>query len=85
MNRNLTVRMGNCNHRRYIPELVEMVRIGKINPNKILTQDEPMGDAIEAYKHFDKRESGWVKVKLEPAQKLIANHQGLSEHRVGAG
>jgi threonine dehydrogenase-like Zn-dependent dehydrogenase len=27
MNKNLTVKMGNCNHRRYIPELVTMTRV----------------------------------------------------------
>ena len=25
MNKNLTVRMGNCNHRKYIPDLIDLV------------------------------------------------------------
>ena len=33
----------------------------------MLTQTEPLTDAIEAYKAFDRRESGWVKVELVPA------------------
>ncbi len=66
MNKNLTVKMGNCNHRKYIPRLVELVRAGVVDPTKILTHAGPITGAIEAYKHFDKREPGWVKVMLEP-------------------
>ena len=66
MNKNLTIKLGNCNHRRYLPELVEMVASGVIDPSVILTQKEPIGNAIEAYKAFDQRRPGWMKVKLEP-------------------
>jgi threonine dehydrogenase-like Zn-dependent dehydrogenase len=72
MNKNLTVTMGNCNHRRYIPQLVEMVRSGVLVPSAVLTQVEPITSAIEAYKAFDKREPGWIKVKLEPERKEMA-------------
>ncbi len=67
MEKNLTVTMGNCNHRRYIPHLVELVRSGSLDPAEILTQREPMTSVIDAYKAFDKREPGWIKVKLEPS------------------
>ena len=66
MNKNLTLRMGNCPHRKYIPRLVDMVRSGVIDPTMILTQQEPMASAIDAYKSFDERKPGWVKVELEP-------------------
>ncbi|HEV7767539.1 MAG TPA: zinc-dependent alcohol dehydrogenase [Thermoanaerobaculia bacterium] len=66
MNKNLTVQMGNCHHRRYIPDLLELVRTGGFDPSSILTQETPIVDAIEAYEHFDRREDGWIKVKLEP-------------------
>ena len=66
MEKNLTVKMGNCNHRKYIPKLLELVRIGAIDPTEVLTQVEPISDVIEAYKQFDKRTHGWVKVMLEP-------------------
>lgn len=68
MNKNLTINMGNCNHRKYIPRLVEMVRTGAIKPTQILTQVEPMTSAIEAYKAFDRRQPGWVKVELVPGR-----------------
>jgi len=66
MNRNLTIKMGNCNHRAYIPRLLEMVRAGVVNPAEVLTQAGPLLGAIEAYQHFDKRQPGWMKVMLEP-------------------
>jgi threonine dehydrogenase-like Zn-dependent dehydrogenase len=37
MNKNLTLRMGNCNHQRYIPELVQMTRTGLVEPAGVLT------------------------------------------------
>jgi threonine dehydrogenase-like Zn-dependent dehydrogenase len=66
--KNLTMRMGNCNHRAYLPELVELVRTGAIDPASVLTQSESLMDAIEAYKAFDRREPGWIKVKLAPGE-----------------
>jgi len=67
MNKNLTVNMGNCNHRKYLPALIDLVRQGVVNPTEFLTQMQPMESAIEAYKAFDRRDDGWVKVELKPA------------------
>ncbi|WP_394821679.1 zinc-dependent alcohol dehydrogenase [Pendulispora albinea] len=67
MNKNLTVKMGNCNHRKYIPKLLELVESGVIDPTEVLTQTGPLVSAIEAYKAFDRREPGWTKVELRPA------------------
>lgn len=66
MNKNLTLQMGNCNHRKYIPELIELVRTGAVDPAMVLTQSEPMRDVISAYEAFDAREPGWIKVELQP-------------------
>ncbi len=66
MNKNLTLKMGNCNHRRYIPELIDLVRAGVVEPDQVLTKREGITSAIEAYEHFDRREPGWTKVELEP-------------------
>ncbi|MBW4640031.1 MAG: hypothetical protein KME05_17735 [Gloeocapsa sp. UFS-A4-WI-NPMV-4B04] len=48
--------------------LVDMVESGSIDPQKILTQQEPLMSAIEAYKAFDRRQPGWVKVELIPGK-----------------
>jgi threonine dehydrogenase-like Zn-dependent dehydrogenase len=66
MNKNLTVKMGNCNHRRYLPELVTMVRSGAVDPSNVLTQVKEASAAIDAYQAFDRHEEGWIKVELEP-------------------
>jgi threonine dehydrogenase-like Zn-dependent dehydrogenase len=66
MNKNLTIKMGNCNHRRYLGELIEIVRSGEIKPTEILTKREPLTDVIAAYKAFDERQPGWMKVELMP-------------------
>jgi hypothetical protein len=42
------------------------IATGAIDPTRVLTQTEPLADAIEPYKAFDRRESGWVKVELRP-------------------
>lgn len=68
MNKNLTINMGNCNHRKYIPTLVDMVRSGEVEPTEILTQVEPLTSVIDAYKAFDTRQPGWIKVELVPGK-----------------
>ncbi|TAJ97014.1 MAG: glutathione-dependent formaldehyde dehydrogenase [Candidatus Manganitrophaceae bacterium] len=70
MNKNLSLNMGNCNHRKYIPMLIDMILTGVIDPTEVLTQHESFDSVIDAYKAFDKREPGWIKVKLEPAEVL---------------
>ena len=66
MNKNLTVKAGNCPHRRYVPMLIDMVRAGVIDPVEILTKREPMQQVIQACEAFDKREPGWLKVAVQP-------------------
>jgi threonine dehydrogenase-like Zn-dependent dehydrogenase len=65
MNKNLTLKMGNCNHRKYIPRLIELVQGKAVDPSKILTQRAPLTSAIEAYQAFDLRKPGWLKVELQ--------------------
>ncbi|MEX5539810.1 zinc-dependent alcohol dehydrogenase [Pseudomonas poae] len=74
MNKNLRMNMGNCHHRKYIPKLIEMTLAGRVDPSKVLTQHEPMGDAISAFQKFDQHFPGWIKVKLETA----ANQPGTT-------
>jgi threonine dehydrogenase-like Zn-dependent dehydrogenase len=66
MMKNLTIHMGNCNHRNYMPDLIELVETGTIDPDRILTQVEPLTGIMNAYEAFDARRSGWMKVELVP-------------------
>ncbi|WP_083590091.1 zinc-dependent alcohol dehydrogenase [Aurantimonas sp. 22II-16-19i] len=67
MNKNITMRMGNANHKKYVQQLVELTRKGGLKPEHILTETEPMRDVIKAYETFDSQEKGWIKVELDPA------------------
>jgi threonine dehydrogenase-like Zn-dependent dehydrogenase len=58
LEKDLTVKAGNCNHRRYLPEMIELVRSGVIRPEQVLTQHEPITSAIDAYRSFDRHERG---------------------------
>jgi threonine dehydrogenase-like Zn-dependent dehydrogenase len=64
MNKNLTINMGNCNHRRYLPRLLRLVRSGQVDPTRVLTQQADLASAIDAYASFDQRRAGWMKVQL---------------------
>ena len=66
-NKNLKINAGNCNHRKYIPLLLEKVKSGEVDPSKILTKEESLSSSIRAYESFDKREDGWMKVMLTSA------------------
>ena len=67
MNKNVTMRMGNGNHRRYYDVLIDHVMSGRLDPLTILTQSEPVTDAIKAYTAFNERQPGWMKVELLPS------------------
>jgi threonine dehydrogenase-like Zn-dependent dehydrogenase len=61
---NLTIRTGNCPHRRYIPDLVRLTASGAVDPATVLTQVETVPEAVGAYESFDRREAGWIKTAL---------------------
>jgi threonine dehydrogenase-like Zn-dependent dehydrogenase len=65
MNKNLTVVMGNCPHKKYIPRLLDLVQAGIVDPTQILSQKRSLQDVIDAYQNFDLREEGWIKVALK--------------------
>ena len=66
MSKSLTVRAANCSHRKYIPRCLNMMEKTPFRPSKILTAFEGLEQAVDCYKHFDKREPGWLKLELVP-------------------
>jgi threonine dehydrogenase-like Zn-dependent dehydrogenase len=66
MNKNLSLRSGNCNHRKYLWDAVSWVKTGRLSPERLLTQLAPVSGAIEAYEGFDRRDAGWLKVEVVP-------------------
>ncbi len=65
MNKNLTVRMGNCDHHSVTPPLIDMVAAGVFDPTALITAHESLAGVIDAYEAFDRREPGWIKVALD--------------------
>ncbi len=66
LNRNLTVRAGNCPHRALIPELIDVVAAGVLDPGRGVTVREGLGGVVTAYQEFDDHRAGWVEVALDP-------------------
>jgi threonine dehydrogenase-like Zn-dependent dehydrogenase len=81
MNKNLTINMGNGNHPRYIPKLLEMVESGVVHPESVVTQREPLRDVIEAYREFDQRRPGWLKVAVDPTARAALHRPVSRLHR----
>jgi len=48
MNKNVTIRMGNCDQRAVTPQLVERVRNGSFDPRCVMTTREPLTHVIDA-------------------------------------
>lgn len=67
MMKNLSIKMRNCNHRKYLPHLLDLVVSGAVEPAKVITQQTGLVSAVDAYQTFDRREPGWLKVTLDPA------------------
>lgn len=76
MSRNLTLRMGDCPHRRYLPKLVDYVAMGKIRPAEFLSNRVGFSDAVSAYESFAAHEPGWLKVELLPAAAAVTSERG---------
>jgi threonine dehydrogenase-like Zn-dependent dehydrogenase len=66
-NKNLTIKMGNANHRRYLPELLDLVLTGVVDPLAFISEHQAPTSAIEAYQTFDQRQEGWLKTVLDVA------------------
>ncbi len=66
MNKGLTLRMNQCNVKRYMPRLLEHIRSGRVDPKAIITHRLPLEEVAEAYDLFSRRKDGCVKTVLIP-------------------
>lgn len=62
----LTFKMGQTHVQRYLPELLEHIESGALNPEAIITHRMSLEEAAEGYKIFDKKEEDCRKVILVP-------------------
>ncbi len=66
MNKGLTLRMAQCNTRRYMPHLLEHIREGRIDPKPLISHRLPLADVASAYALFASKQDGCRKVVLTP-------------------
>jgi threonine dehydrogenase-like Zn-dependent dehydrogenase len=64
--RNLTYRVGRCPARHLLEPLLAWVLAGQVDVGSVFTHLMPLGDGPEAYRLFDAKEGGCIKVALAP-------------------
>ncbi|MGK7396625.1 MAG: zinc-dependent alcohol dehydrogenase [Candidatus Cyclobacteriaceae bacterium M3_2C_046] len=66
MNKGLTFRMGQMHAQNYIPELLNIVQEGKVDPSYLLTHKWRLDQGPEGYHMFKKKKDHCVRVVFEP-------------------
>lgn len=64
--KNLTFKCGRCPARRYMQQLLPLVEARKWPFTDIITHRLPLSQGVEAYRMFDKKLDGCIKVVLDP-------------------
>jgi threonine dehydrogenase-like Zn-dependent dehydrogenase len=67
MNKGLTIKTGQTHVHRYVPELLDHIRSGRIDPSFVVTHRIPLSEAPHGYQIFREKQDGCVKVVLDPA------------------
>ncbi len=62
--KNTTFKIGTCSVQCHWPELVPLVREGRLHPERMITHTMPLSEGAEAYRLFDAREGGALKMVL---------------------
>jgi len=66
MNKGLTLRMAQCNTRRYMPHLLDHIREGRVEPKRLISHRLPLSSVGEAYEMFAAKTDQCRKVVLTP-------------------
>jgi glutathione-independent formaldehyde dehydrogenase len=59
---------GQCPVKKYNRHLRNLIHAGRAQPSFIVSHRVGLGEAPDAYQHFDRRDDGWTKVVLKPSQ-----------------
>lgn len=62
----LTFRVGTCSVPEELPALFPLVQSGRLRPEKYISHRMPLSDGAEAYRLFEAREAGALKMVLLP-------------------
>jgi threonine dehydrogenase-like Zn-dependent dehydrogenase len=60
----LTIRMGQCNVPRYLPDLLQCIARGEIDPSFVITHRLGLEDGPGAYQTFRDKQDGCIKVMM---------------------
>jgi threonine dehydrogenase-like Zn-dependent dehydrogenase len=66
MNKQQTIRAGQCPVKRYLPRLMDHVRSGRIDAKAVFTHRLPLEEAPQGYHTFARKKDGCIKVALFP-------------------
>jgi threonine dehydrogenase-like Zn-dependent dehydrogenase len=66
MNKGITMRMNQCNVKRYMPHLLDHIRAGLVNAKALITHRMPLEEIDEAYRMFAHKRDGVIKAVLIP-------------------
>ncbi len=62
----LTLAMGQTHVQKYLPDLLEFIEDGKLEPDIIISHRMKLADAAEGYKMFDEKKDACRKIVLTP-------------------
>jgi len=62
----LTFRIGTCSVPEELPALFPLVKSGRLKPERTITHRMPLSEGAEAYRLFEAREAGALKMVLTP-------------------
>src|SRR6187431_590800 len=66
INRGLTFRMAQTPVQHYLPQLLERIEKGEINPSFVITHRATLEEGPELYKTFRAKQDGCIKVVMKP-------------------
>ncbi|RMV80381.1 Glutathione-dependent formaldehyde dehydrogenase [Pseudomonas caricapapayae] len=81
----LTFKMGQTHVHRFMPELLEHIEAGRLEPEAIITHRMSLEDAAKGYKLFDKKEEDCRKVILTPGNNTIVLPDTATEALITGG
>jgi 2-desacetyl-2-hydroxyethyl bacteriochlorophyllide A dehydrogenase len=64
--KNLTFRIGVCPIPQFWSELIPLVQAGRLRPERVFTHRLPLAKGADAYRLFDEKRDGVLKVLLDP-------------------
>jgi len=66
VNRNLTLKSGQCHVHRYLQPLLERIQKGELDPSFVVTDRMSLDEAPQGFKKFRDKEDGCIKIVLKP-------------------